>query len=208
MVHARRSVRDVRLGNRTSVALSWKKGRAPTRGSTLADSVSCWLDRNIVSVTDQCDAGNRSLHRERPKPFRNGFGRMSAALLKRGRTRRPRSRHFNLSQQAQRSDVRFRAPEGTLVAPGLKSLAFDDYLPESPFENGARLHYRSPRGLGELPRGATTYKRSGFHLNSEEVRCVQGLWTQAALLANEQWKREFRRVGAPEASHASATMCL
>jgi hypothetical protein len=78
-------------------------------------------------------------------------------------------------------------PKGPSSAPGLKSLAFDDFLPESPFENGARLHYRSPRGLGELPRGAATCKRSGFHLNSEEVRCVQGLWTQAALLANEQW---------------------
>jgi len=64
--------------------------------------------------------------------------------------------------QAQRSDVRFRVPEGTLVAPELKSLAFDDLLPESPFENGARLHTAHREELGELPRGAATYKRPGF----------------------------------------------
>jgi hypothetical protein len=37
-------------------------------------------------------------------------------------------------------NVRFRGPRrDTSSAPGLKSLAFDDLLPESPSENGARL---------------------------------------------------------------------
>jgi len=78
-------------------------------------------------------------------------------------------------------------PKGPSSAPGLKSLAFDDFLPESPFENGARLHYRSPRGTRRAAPRGSDLQEIGFHLNSEEIRCVQGLWTQAALLANEQW---------------------
>jgi len=79
------------------------------------------------------------------------------------------------------------SPKEPSSAPELKSLAFDDLLPESPSENGARLQYRSPRGTRRAAPRGSDLQEAGFHLTSEESRCVQGLWTQAALLANEQW---------------------
>lgn len=189
-------MRDVRLGNRTSVGSLLEERPCADPRVSAAGSVSCWRDRNIVSVTDQCDAGDRSLHRERPRSFRNGFGRMSAALLKRGRTRRPRSRHFNCHAQAQRSIRAFPSPRrGPHRRPGSKAWHSTTCCLILRSKTVTRLRYRSPRRTRELPRGAATYKRPGVTWGSEELRCVQDLWTQAALLANEQWNESFRRIG-------------
>lgn len=90
--------------------------------------------------------------------------------------------------QAQRSVCAFpKPPKGPSSAPGPESLAFDDLLPDSPFENGGSPTLPlAETNSGTAPRGSDL-QEVGCHLGSEELRCVQDLWTQAALLANEQW---------------------
>jgi len=130
------------------MALSWKIKPCVDPKVDAADSLNCRLDRvwatlapliSVVLETEVSIVKDRSLSEkalDRSPQLRKAKPGPEAVVSPLQFVTR---RHID-------QDVRFRRPRRDPSSPPeLKSLAFDDLLPESPFENGARLPYRSPR---------------------------------------------------------------
>lgn len=175
---------------------------------------------DCISATDQCGAGDRSLHRERPKPFRNGVGRMSAALLKREPTRRSEHRHFNLSHAGTTIRVCVSGvPEETPHRrPSSRAWLSDDCCLS--LRSKTAPAYRTARRdeLGNCPEGSDL-QEAGYSSSrpkaepasrypSEEAQMRPGPVDTGHSARERAVDRALRRIGVPEASHASATMCL
>jgi len=129
-------------------------------------------------------------------------------------------RHFICRTQAQRSVCALPVlPKEQLTDARTRKPGYRRLLPETPSEDSARLHNRSPRQAREPPARGGGLREAGDHpggprapacggqVASEEARCVQDLLDTGRAARERAVEREFRRIGAPEASHATAIRC-